>query len=53
MIPGAPSIFTEVPNCKYSGVPLVVGGNKTVLGEFPHMAALGSKEISVFHRPEA
>lgn len=30
----------EVPNCDFS-TPLIVDGEKTKAGEFPHMAALG------------
>ncbi|XP_063220939.1 serine protease Hayan-like [Bacillus rossius redtenbacheri] len=44
LVPDPEPISLQVANCNYNGVLLIVGGEKTVPGEFPHMAALGYRD---------
>ncbi|XP_066991487.2 serine protease snake [Anabrus simplex] len=44
LLPDAVPVEVEVARCDINKLPLIVGGERTLLGEFPHMAALGYQD---------
>ncbi|XP_046997816.1 serine protease snake-like isoform X1 [Schistocerca americana] len=41
LLPNPDPVTIQVKKCDFEKLPLIVGGEKTVVGEFPHMAAIG------------
>ncbi|KAI5636812.1 trypsin domain-containing protein [Phthorimaea operculella] len=41
LLPDPETMSVSASKCDYTGVELIVGGEKATLGEFPHMAAIG------------
>nr|CAD7397414.1 unnamed protein product [Timema cristinae] len=44
LLPDPEPISVQVEKCNYNSVKLIVGGEETVPGEFPHMAAVGFRD---------